>query len=183
MHMLWFIFKSFFKISLFIIGGGLAMIPAIEDIFVQKKKLLKENDIVDMIAITQTIPGLIAVNAALFIGHRLSGWKGGLIAVIAVLMPSLIIMSLIAAYLPLLIVNNIHFLNAFSCIRASVTGIFICLAFKLRSKIITSGFDVSIICFLILGLICIKNPIYLIVISILVGCITTYKQTKKVENI
>ena len=70
---LFLIFASFFKISLFVIGGGLAMIPVIEDIFVKKHKLLKEQDIFDMMAVSQTIPGLIAINCAIFVGTKFAG--------------------------------------------------------------------------------------------------------------
>lgn len=179
---LFFIGTTFFKISLFVVGGGLAMIPVIEDIFVHRHKLLKKDDIPDMIAITQTIPGLIAVNAAIFVGHRLAGWKGSVIATIGVLIPSVMIISLIAAFFPLLSLDNPHVLNAFLSIRACVTGIFICLAIRLGKKVLTTHRDFFIIALLIIGLINGINVLFLILFSICLGLINAYKLNQKVKS-
>lgn len=87
----------FFKIGLFTFGGGFAMIPLIEKEIVEKKKWVKREEIMDILAVSQSIPGAIAINSATFIGFKVSGRKGAIAATIGVIMPSFIIISLIAA--------------------------------------------------------------------------------------
>lgn len=163
------IFKTFFKIAVFIVGGGLAMIPVLKDEFVTKHKLLKDEDIVDMVAMTQIIPGLIAVNSAIFIGFKLLGIIGSLIAVIGLLIPSIVIITLIAMFLPLDSIQNQHYLFAFSCVRACVTGVFLNTALNLGQKLLTTKTNILfMVCFLI-ALFCGIHPGILILISIPLG--------------
>ena len=114
MSILIILFFEFFKIALLTIGGGLAMIPAIEDVFVNKRKRLKNSDILDMVALTQSVPGLIAINSAVFVGHKLAGWKGSLSAMLGVIFPSVVIIILIAMFFPLLHLEDKHLLKALS---------------------------------------------------------------------
>lgn len=174
--MFFLIFTSFFKISLFVIGGGLAMVPVIEDIFVKKHKLLKEQDIFDMIAVSQTIPGLIAINCAIFVGHKLAGLKGSLIAVSGVLIPSIIVLSIIAAFFPLQQLDNPHLLMAFSYVRACVVGIFICLAIRLGQQVLKHWGDILIVCCLALGLIFHVHILFVIAMGIIAGCLMIVSQ-------
>ena len=69
-------FLVFVKIGLFTIGGGPAMIPLIRDEFVEKQKWIRDEDITDVLALSQSLPGVIAVNASTFLGYRLGGLKG-----------------------------------------------------------------------------------------------------------
>ena len=62
------IFFTFFKIGLFTIGGGLAMIPIIQDEFVNKQKWLNDQDVTNVLALSQALPGVIAINSATFVG-------------------------------------------------------------------------------------------------------------------
>ena len=77
------LFLSFFKIGLFTIGGGIAMIPAIKYTVVDDKKWLNEEEMVDCIALSQAVPGAIAVSCSTYIGRKLYGFKGALTAMIA----------------------------------------------------------------------------------------------------
>ncbi|MBR7128266.1 MAG: chromate transporter, partial [Lentisphaeria bacterium] len=64
----WILFKSFFKIAIVSVGGGLVMIPLIEDAFVKKYRLISHEDLIDCVALNQSMPGVIATNMASFIG-------------------------------------------------------------------------------------------------------------------
>jgi len=163
------IFVSFFKIALFVVGGGLAMIPVIEQIFVQERKLLKSEDILDMIAIMQTMPGMMAVNAAIFVGHKLLGFKGAAIASIAVILPSIGIIMLIATLFQNLDVKNPHILQAFSCVRACVVAIFLGTAYRLAKNVFKGLFDYIIVFSFIVLLVCGFSQVALILISMPVG--------------
>jgi len=163
------LFVSFFKIALFVVGGGLAMIPVIEHVFVREKKLLKEKDILDMVAIMQTMPGMLAVNAAICVGHKLAGFKGAVVSVIGVIMPSIGIIMGIAALFINLDVDNPHILKMFSCVRACVVAVFLGTAYRLFKNVVHSLFDYTVIIGFILALLCGVSQILLILCSLPIG--------------
>ena len=166
---LWILGIEFFKISLFTIGGGLAMIPIIENTFVKKRHLLKESDIVDMVGITQTIPGLIAINSAVFVGHKLAGWRGSLMATLGVILPSMIIITLVAIFFPLQKLSHPQLLSAFSCVRACVLGMFLVLFGRIVRVLIRSRLDILFFLFLAILLFLGLNPVLIVFISCLAG--------------
>ena len=90
------LFLLFFKIGTFTFGGGYAMIPLIRNEVVKKKKWLEDDEFIDMLAIAQSIPGPMALNTALFVGHRRLGFKGSLFSGLGVILPSFIIILFIA---------------------------------------------------------------------------------------
>lgn len=92
------IFITFFKIGLFTFGGGYAMIPLIEKEIAEKKKWVEREEITDILAVSQSIPGAIAINSATFIGFKISGRKGALAATLGVILPSFFIIAAIAAF-------------------------------------------------------------------------------------
>ncbi len=159
------LFIEFFKISLFTIGGGLAMLPLVEATFVRKHGLLTKEESLDMIALTQTIPGLIAINAAVFVGHKLAGWKGSLVATAGVVLPSLVIIMLVAQFFPLQKITNVHLLTAFNCVRAAVLGMFILLAVRLGKNMLKHWLDGVLFLFLLGLLLAGLSPVGLVLIA------------------
>lgn len=93
------IFMTFFKIGSFTFGGGFAMIPLIERDVVEKQKWMEYEEFVDMIAVTQSAPGPVAVNSAVFIGYKLTGIPGAVTALLGVTLPSFIIILLLATFI------------------------------------------------------------------------------------
>ena len=87
------------KMGLFTFGGGYAMLPIIQREVVEKRKWATEDEIIDYYAIGQCTPGVIAVNTSTFVGYRIAGIPGGIAATLGVITPSLIIITLIAAFL------------------------------------------------------------------------------------
>lgn len=96
MKQYWEIFLVFFKIGAFTFGGGYAMIPLIRNEVVDKKGWLEDEEFMDMLAIAQSIPGPIALNTALFVGSKRLGFKGSLFSGAGVILPSFIVILLIA---------------------------------------------------------------------------------------
>ena len=92
------LFWVYLKIGTFTLGGGYAMLPLIEHEVVQKNGWLDGKEFVNMIALAQAAPGLIAVNSAIFIGHRIAGWKGVVATVLGAVLPSVVIILLIAVF-------------------------------------------------------------------------------------
>ncbi len=91
-------FLTFFKIGLFTIGGGYAMIPLIEAEIIEKKKWVGKDEFLDLMAVAQSCPGVFAVNIAIFIGYRLRRVKGAIVSCIGTALPSFIIILLIALF-------------------------------------------------------------------------------------
>lgn len=90
------LFLTYLKIGTFTLGGGYAMLPLIKREIVDNKQWIDEEEFMNMIALAQAAPGLIAVNSAIFIGWRCGGWKGVVGAVIGAVLPSFIIILSIA---------------------------------------------------------------------------------------
>ena len=93
------LFLTFFKIGLFTFGGGYAMLPLLQDEIVRRNRWASDEELMDYYSVGQCTPGIIAVNVATFIGYKLHGWFGGVMATVAIILPSFIIICLIAAIL------------------------------------------------------------------------------------
>ena len=91
------LFTAWFRMGLFTFGGGYAMLPMIQREVIEKHHWATEEEVMDYYAIGQCTPGVIAVNTATFIGYRIHGVAGGIIATLGVVSPSLIIITLISA--------------------------------------------------------------------------------------
>ena len=92
------IFTCFAKIGTFTIGGGYAMIPIIQKEVVDKRGWISEDDFMDILAISQSAPGILAVNISIFLGHKLKGTKGSIVATLGSTLPSFTIILLIAMF-------------------------------------------------------------------------------------
>jgi len=88
--------KTFFQIGFFTIGGGYAMIPLIERKVVDEKRWVSEQELLDLIAVAQSCPGIFAVNLSIFIGHKRKGNKGALVSAIGTCLPSFLCILAIA---------------------------------------------------------------------------------------
>ena len=90
------LFWTYLKIGTFTLGGGYAMLPLIQREVVDRKGWIDEEEFLNMIALAQAAPGLIAVNSAIFIGWRVGGWRGVCGAVLGAVLPSFLIILAIA---------------------------------------------------------------------------------------
>lgn len=92
----WKLFKSTFVISAFTIGGGFVIIPLLKAKFVDEYGWLNDNEALNLVAIAQSAPGVVAANAAISMGYRMAGFKGSLVALLATVLPPLITLSIIS---------------------------------------------------------------------------------------
>ena len=137
---LWEIFSVFAKIGLFTFGGGLAMLPMIERAVVQQKSWLQDSEFNEMLVVTNALPGAFAVNIAISIGNRERGFVGALIGAIGTMLPSFVVL-LIVAYL-LLLGQDIELLNKFFLgVRPAVVALLFDAALRLGKKNIKTIVD------------------------------------------
>lgn len=134
---------AFFKIGLFTFGGGYAMIPLIEREVVEKRQWISEKDLVDMIALSQSLPGVFAINLSTFIGRRQRGRTGAVASAIGCALPSFLVILAIATglarYQNLAVVQ--HF---FIGVRAAVTAQILLATLKMGRQIVKDKVTVII---------------------------------------
>ena len=97
-HIYWETFKTFFKIGIFTLGGGYAMIPLIEEEVVNRHKWVSKDEMLDLIAIAQSCPGVFAINISIFIGYKLRKTKGAIATALGTALPSFLIILAIAIF-------------------------------------------------------------------------------------
>lgn len=95
-HFFWTLFKTTFIISAFTVGGGFVIIPLLKGKFVDEYHWINDKDALDMVAIAQSMPGVVAVNSAIILGYRMAGILGMLVALVATVLPCLITLSIIS---------------------------------------------------------------------------------------
>lgn len=125
-NLLFKLFVSFFKIGAFTFGGGWAMIAIIEREIVTKNGWIERKDFLDLLAIAQAMPGILAVNIAVVVGDRLKGVKGSVCAALGTILPSFFMILAIAIFLTPDAIKNNETLNAiFKGIRPAVVALII----------------------------------------------------------
>lgn len=118
----WELFLAFFRIGLFTFGGGFAMLPLIEKEVVEDHAWASKEEILDIFALAQSVPGAIGVNTAVFIGLRLYGIPGALVALLGVVTPSIVIILIIAHFFSQF-QSNFYVAKAFHGVKVAVVGL------------------------------------------------------------
>ncbi len=169
LHDLLQLFLIFFRIGAFTFGGGYAMIPILEREFVTDRGWITSEDMLNYVAIGQSTPGIIAVNMATFIGYRRRGFLGSLFATLGVITPSLIIITVIAAF-----ISNfsefVYVQKALAGINIAVAVILVSAVWDLGKKSVTDmiGLALAVIAFVAVVIFDI-NSIWLILFALVVG--------------
>lgn len=165
------LFWEFFKIGLFTIGGGMAMIPLMTKIVVEDKKWLSNEEMLDCVAVSQAVPGVVAINTATYIGSKKAGVKGGLAATIGVILPSFVIILALANIINI-ISENKYIQGAFVGIKACVAGLVLCVAYNIGKQTLSEWFHWVIAVAAFAGVVFFKiNAIIVVIIAGVVGAI------------
>lgn len=171
MKELWELFIIFCRIGGFTFGGGYAMLPIIQEEIVKKRNWATDEEVIDYYAIGQCTPGIIAVNTATFIGYKRRGLLGAIIATTGMVFPSVVIISIIAAYFK-------HFQDyaivqhAFGGIRVAVVVLVVNAVIKLWNQSVKDwiGIIICIATFTIIAFTKI-SPVVVIIISAIIGIV------------
>lgn len=137
------LFFTFFKVGAFTIGGGLAMLPVIEREIVDKKGYINKEEIIDAFAISQSLPGVIAINSAIYVGYRIAGLMGALCTAFGVVLPSFITILAIALLFPT-ISGNVWVNKALTGVKAGVAGVIAVSVVNLAKKALKDTFGIII---------------------------------------
>lgn len=175
----WELFFTFAKIGVMTFGGGMAMLPILQREVTENKHWANEEELADYYAIGQCTPGIIAVNTATFVGQKLYGALGGVVATIGVVFPSLIIISILAG-----LINNFSDLawvrNAFAGIQVCVCILILNAVVKLLKKSVVDKRTLAIFLLVLAGG-CVLNvsPVVFVVLSALAGIVLKQLEVKK----
>lgn len=174
---LWTIFYEFLKIGAFTFGGGYAMISMVERALVKKRHWLSDMEFWECIALAQALPGVFAVNMALYTGHRINGKKGAGVAAAGAVLPSVVIICLIASFFYHLH-DNETVQSIFTGIRPCVVALIFAPGLKMLRKAMQSdpvrpAWVALLIALLVMVLICgfAFSPVYIIIGAMVAGAI------------
>ena len=172
------LFFTFARIGGLTFGGGYAMLPILQKEVVEKRGWASEEELMDYYAIGQCTPGSIAVNTATCIGQRTAGTLGGIIATLGVVFPSLIIISIIAAFIrnfaDLAIVKN-----AFAGIRVCVCVLIFNAVIKLWKKSVIDKPTMAVFIIVMLGSALTGiSPIIFVIVAAIAGIIIKNLEAK-----
>ena len=171
-------FGTFFKIGLFTIGGGYAMIPLIEKEIVEKRRWIERDEFLDLLAVAQAAPGVFAVNISIFIGNKKAGIRGSIACAIGNVLPSVLIILCIALFFQRFkeyeIVENI-----FKGIRPAVVALILVPTLNMArtAKINKQNIWIPIVAALLIWALGV-SPIYVIIAGILGGIIKHLNKKK-----
>ncbi len=165
----WESFKTFFKIGMFTLGGGYAMIPIIETEVVDKHKWVSKEEFLDLIAIAQSCPGVFAINISTFIGYKLRKVRGAVSCTMGTALPSFLIILAIAIFFHQFQDNPIV-ASMFRGIRPAVVALIAVPTFNLArsAKLTWTNCWVPIACALLIWMLGV-SPIYIILAAGLGG--------------
>lgn len=144
MKELWQLFLTFVKIGSLTFGGGLSMLPMLNHEIIEKRGWATEEEIMDFYAVGQCTPGIIAVNTATFIGYKRKGIVGGIVATLGMILPSVLIILIIASILRTFI-DNTYVQAALDGIRAAVCALMLSVIITLCKKNV-SGWLTFLLC-------------------------------------
>ncbi len=176
------LFFTFFKLGLFTIGGGMAMIPLMQGLIVDKKGWLTEEEMVDCLAISQSLPGVIAINMATYVGKKKAGIVGSLVATSGVILPSLCIIIAVVEVLRK-VAGDPHVLGALFGIKAAAAGLIAYSAYKVGTQVIDSSFA-AVLALAAFGAIAIlgANAVIAIIAGAILGILFHQRSTKAGEK-
>ena len=165
----WELFITFVKIGAFTLGGGYAMLAMVEKAVVEQRKWITEKDFWDMITLVQTLPGVFAINTALYVGYRIKGIKASLAAMVGAALPSFVIIIVLATYFSTMWENEV--VNAiFKGIRPCVVALILAPSLKMVKSV---GLSAKTLWIPVLAVIAVcvfyLSPIYVILAAALGG--------------
>ena len=176
------LYCSFFRITALVVGGGLAMLPVIEEIFVNKYKLLTREELLDMTALTQTVPGIIAINSAVYIGMKIGGVPGALAAAAGAVTPPFTVILIIASLFPRLDPKNRYLLGVFAGIRAAVTGMILVTGCRMFRRTVKTKPEYAVVSVFFVLAVMKVNPALLILAAIPFGWGYVWWQTRRLAQ-
>lgn len=180
------LFILFFKLGAFTIGGGVAMLPLLQHSLTEEKKWFTQDEFVDVVAVCQSLPGVIAINMATYVGYKKKGFLGSLISTIGVVLPSFVMILLIAAFISNL-GDNPYVAGAMAGLRAAALGLIAVAVIQMSASVFRGKWTIfaAVLSFVLIAVFNI-NTAYVILLFIILGIASAFAadrmKAKKAEN-
>ena len=178
------LFWLFFKLGLFTIGGGMAMVPLLQEKVCDEKGWMTEEETVDCLAVSQGLPGVVAINMATYVGYKMKKLPGAVIATLGTIIPSFVIIILVVLFLDT-IAENIYVQGALTGIRAAATGLIAFAAWKLGKQVLAGKgafeWTLALASFVIIAFFDV-NAVWVILGSIAIGILYSLMLSKRVKT-
>ncbi len=170
-HFFWVLFKSTFLISAFTVGGGMVIIPLLKKKYVDEYGWINDKDTLDITAIAQSLPGVMAVNASIMLGYKMAGFMGTMVTILATVLPPLITITIIAFFYDLF-AHNYYVQMILKGMQCGATAVIIDVGLNLVRKLfkkkllipilIALGTFIASLCFNV-------NPMYCVLVDAIIG--------------
>ncbi|MFR9534382.1 MAG: chromate transporter [Rikenellaceae bacterium] len=174
------LFSTFLKIGIFTFGGGYAMIPLIEREVIDKRAWVAKKEFMDLLTIAQSAPGPISLNTAVFVGYKSRGYKGALASLIGVVLPSFLILLIVALYFSHIRDNKIVD-AAFKGMRPVVIALILAPMVSLVRPMKPLHIALAAVAAAALWYFAF-SPVYLLFTSAVIGVVWAYFTSKKVAE-
>ena len=175
------LFLTFARVGIMTFGGGMAMLPILQQEVVENKHWATEEELVDYFAIGQCTPGIIAVNTATFVGQKRKGAPGGIVATLGLVFPSLVIISVLAG----LITNFSHLAwvqNAFAGIQVCVCVLIFNAVTKLLKKSVIDWRTAVIFVLVLLGNLLLNvSPVWFVLLAAVSGILLKAREGRATQ--
>ena len=171
------LFLTFAKIGVMTFGGGMAMLPMLQREVVETKGWATDEELMDYYAIGQCTPGIIAVNTATFIGRKMQGVPGGIVATLGMVFPSVVIITVLASVITAF--RTVEWVNhAFAGIRVCVCVLIVNSAIKLSKKSLIDVPTVIIFAVVFSGAVFLDlSPVILVILAAAAGILLQVKKS------
>lgn len=169
----------FFKLGAFTIGGGIAMLPLLQNTLINEKKWFTKEEFVDIVAVCQSLPGVVAINMATYVGYKKKGLIGSIVSTFGVTVPSFVMILIIAKFISSLGDNRIA-MGAMAGLRAAALGMVVVALIQLMPAAIKNKWALlaAIVAFVLIAVLRV-NTAYVILLFAVLGIAVTMVNSRK----
>ena len=179
MNILLELFIVFFKLGAFTIGGGIAMLPLLQNTLINEKKWFTKEEFMDIVAVCQSLPGVVAINMATYVGYKKKGLIGSIVSTFGVTIPSFIMILIIAKFITSLGDNGV-LMGAMAGLRAAALGMVVVALIPLMPAAIKNKWALlaAIVAFVLIAILKV-NTAYVILLFAVLGITVTFAGSRK----
>ena len=176
------LFIVFFKLGAFTIGGGIAMLPLLQNTLINEKKWFTKEEFMDIVAVCQSLPGVVAINMATYVGYKKKGLAGSLVSTLGVTIPSFVMILIIAKFITSLGDNGV-LMGAMAGLRAAALGMVAVAMIQLTPAAIKNKWALlaAVAAFVLIAVLRI-NTAYVILLFAVLGIAVTFAGRQKKDG-
>ena len=179
MNILLELFIVFFKLGAFTIGGGIAMLPLLQNTLINEKKWFTKEEFMDIVAVCQSLPGVVAINMATYVGYKKKGLIGSIVSTFGVTIPSFIMILIIAKFITSLGDNGV-LMGAMAGLRAAALGMVVVALIQLMPAAIKNKWALlaAIVAFVLIAILKVNTADVILLFAVL-GITVTFAGSRK----